>query len=277
MRQRLLIIGTSHVGSLRKAAKYQEGWTGEIDFVAFGVPVWRLMLNQSELVIRSNALNLVPRDSQALVDTLATVGPGFERVVERVRGLLGRPEIVTNLDAIGAVVFVDCLFRYPAFLEGDLRGNPASLIRYRDQPVTLDLLIELPNVAGAVTSFAAPFSGLALPFQRTRRTSFVDLFCVLRDVLGGEVPFFLWTFPGFREQFPVGPGTDADLRLMERVHRYALQRDRLDIHYLRPPDGCLDLAAGRVSSQFLGDGFHATDAFGQLAWPELLSAVRARN
>ena len=181
-----------------------------------------------------------------------------------------------SLGSLKAVVFVDCLFRYPPGLEDGAKRDGKPLVWFGDHPVTLDLLLELPNVAGGVTSFTEPFHSAGPPFRVQQRTSFLKLFQVLRCAIGAEVPFFLWTFPGFREQYASHPTGITDLALMERIHRYALQREGLIFEYLQPTDQCLDANTGRVRSEFLGDGFHANDAFGQLAFSALMAAVNTR-
>ena len=276
MRDRILFIGTSHIGTLLRAAALRSEQDLSLDFVAFGVPVWRLMLNQSDLVVRSDALQFVPHNPRSLRNILDSLPPGFERVVGRVQGILDNPVIATDLSAVRAVVFIDCLFRFPPDLQDGFKLDGSPLIWHRDQPFTIDLLLELPNLAGAVTSFTEPFCTAGPPFQIERPTSFVNLFETVRCATSSDTPFFLWTFPGFREQFASHPDGATDLQLMERIHRYALEKKGLDIEYLRPPDRCLNLHTGRVCSEFLSDGFHASDAFGVQALPALMSCVNAR-
>jgi hypothetical protein len=277
MNRRVLLIGTSHIGTLYRAAHSQnEQQSGSFEFTAFGVPVWRLMLNKADLVVHSDALRFEPRGVSILREALDSIDSRFSRVVGRVRGILDNPIIVTDLTGLAAVVFVDCLFRFPPDLVDGLKQDGKHAVWYGEQPVTQDLLLELPNLAGSVTSFTEPFCSVGLPFQVERPTSFLNLFAVMRHAIGLDVPFFLWTFPGFREQFTTHPTGMTDLDLMERVHRYALQEIDVDLEYLRPPDCCLDLTTGRVHSEFLGNGFHASDAFGVLAWKELISAVMSR-
>ena len=277
MNRRVLLIGTSHIGALRRAAYSQyEQQSGGFEFAAFGVPVWRLMLNQADLVVHSDSLRFELRDESTLRAILDSVDTRFSRVVGRIRGILENPNIVTDLSGLAAVVFVDCLFRFPPDLVDGLKRDGSQVVWYGDQPVTQDLLIELPNLAGGVTSFTEPFCSAGLLFQVEKPTSFMSLFAAMKNAIGRDVPFFLWTFPGFREQFATHPTGMTDLDLMERVHRYALRRSDLDLEYVRPPDRCLDLSTGRVRSEFLGDGFHASDAFGVLAWKELISAVKSR-
>ncbi len=246
MNRRILFIGTSHIGTLLRAARSQVEHPGDCDFVAFGVPVWRLMLNQADLVVRSDSLRFEPHDSSNLRGILDSVAPGFERVVSRVRGILDNPVIATDLSTVQAVVFVDCLFRFPPGIEDGSKRDGRPMVWYHDQPVTLDLLVELPNLAGGVTSFTEPFFTAGPPFQIERSTSFLNLFQVMRRAINPDVPFFLWVFPGFREQFAAHPTGTTDLELMERLHRYTLQREGLDFGYLQPPDCCLDLSTGRV-------------------------------
>lgn len=276
MNRRILFIGTSHIGTLLRAARSPVEHLGNFDFVAFGVPVWRLMLNQAELVVRSDALQFEPHNPSQLRGILDSVAPSFERVVGRIRSILDNPVIALDLSTVQAVVFVDCLFRFPPGLEDGFKRDGKSMVWYLDQPVTMDLLVELPGLAGGVTSFTKPFCTAGPTFQTDRSTSFLNLFQVMRSAITPDVPFFLWTFPGFREQCAAHPTGTTDLELMERLHRYALQREGLDFGYLQPPDCCLDMRTGRVRSKFLGPGFHASDAFGALAWKELISSVNAR-
>ena len=277
MSRRVLFIGTSHIGTLLRASRVHLEWQScSFDFVAFGVPVWRLMLNQSDLVVRSDALQFDVRDQDSLRIILNSVDSSFDRIVGRVRGILDYPIIATDLKAVTAVVFVDCLFRFPLGLENGMSVDGRPVLLYFGQPVTLDLLVELPNVAGSVSSFTEPFYSAGPQFQLKWPTSFLNLFQIMRRAMSPDVPFFLWTFPGFQEQFMPHERAVTDLELMGRVHRYALQRSDLSVEYLQPPACCLDTFTGRVRSEFLGDGFHASDAFGLLAWQALMSSVMAR-
>ena len=273
MNRRVLLIEHHTSGCCIELRILNTSSSLEVSPTAFGVPVWRLMLNQADLVVHSDALWFEPRGVSTLREFLIRLIPAF-RVWLVVSAAFLITRIVTDLTGLAAVVFVDCLFRFPPDLVDGLKQDARQVVWYGDQPVTQDLLLELPNLAGGVTSFTEPFCSAGLPFQVERPTSFLNLFAVMRHAW--PMSFFLWTFPGFREQFPTHPTGMTDLDLMERVHRYALQKVDVNIEYLRPPDCCLDLRTGRVRSEFLGDGFHASDAFGVLAWKELISAVMSR-
>lgn len=275
MTRKILFLGTSHVGSFRNVAESINCIDFVFDFIAFGVPVWRLMLNQSDLVIRSNSLAFDIFDSHELVRVIEQADHRFDLVCRRVTSIIKNPVIIENLSDYCAIVFVDCLFRYPLGLSYSVGNDGGLALRLCGQPVSFELLSELPNVAGVVTSFAAPFLVESLLFKNNKRTSFVDLFRALNSSVGDDVPLVLWTFPGFAEQFPPGHiETSTDRDLMARIHRYALIRNNVPLHYLQPPPELLDKTSGRVLPQYLGQAFHANDAFAILALQSLLQVIR---
>jgi hypothetical protein len=275
MKRKILFLGTSHVGSFRRVAKESYDPYFDCDFAAFGVPIWRLMLNQSDLVVRSDSLVFDIYDSGSLANVIKYADARFDLVCQRVKSIIDDPNIVSNLSQYSGIVFVDCLFRYPPGLSFSVGNDDGYLLHLCDQILSLDLLCELPNVAGAITSFTEPFLSKYLSFRIDRRTSFIDLFVTLHDALAGAAPLFLWTFPGFSKQFPSGfVDTSVDRDLMAHVHRHALRRNNISLNYLQPPPELLDPTSGRVLPQYMGQGFHANDAFATLSLQSILQAVR---
>lgn len=275
MTRKILFLGTSHVGSFRNVAESINCIDFVFDFIAFGVPVWRLMLNQSDLVVRSNSLAFDIFDSHELVRVIEQADHRFDLVCRRVTSIIKNPVIISNLSDYCAIVFVDCLFRYPLDLSCSVGNDGGLAMRLCGQPVSFELLSELPNVAGVVTSFAAPFSSESLLFKNNKRTSFVDLFRALKSSVGDDVLLVLWTFPGFAEQFSSNIlDTSTDLDLMARVHRHALSRNDVSLQYLQPPSVLLDPISGRVSPKYIGQGFHANDAFAITALQSILQFIR---
>ena len=265
--KKILFLGTSHVGCFVKAQTRLEPLEGfEFHFKRLSVPLWRLLLNQAELKLEGESLVFVLHNSLELVDFLSCAGQEFHLLLNSLKGLIANPVIVEDLCSYDAIVFIDCLFRFPSGLEC-VRQGQASMYSWHGRLITPALLLELPNVAGGVTSFTEPFVSQGLAFDSSRCTTFLDVFETVQSCPGITPVQALWRVPGF--------SSDAtDLDAVASIHALALQQRLIKLKLLQPSPSLLDPVTNRVRQEFLGWANHGSPEFGFLALREIMATLK---
>lgn len=265
--KRILFLGTSHVGCFVKAQTRLEPLDGfEFHFKRLSVPMWRLLLNQADLRLEGQSLVFVLHRSSELLDLLARAGQEFDLLLNSLRGVISNPVIVDNLCSYDAIVFIDCLFRFPAGLRC-VRQGQSLMYSWHGRLSTAGLVSELPNVAGGITSFTEPFVSQGLAFDSTRCTTFLDVFQTVQSCPGITPVQALWRVPGFSSD-------QTDLDAVTSIHAFALQQRMIKLQLLLPSPSLLDPVTNRIHQKFLGWANHGSPEFGFLALREIMATLK---
>ena len=132
---------------------------------------------------------------------------------------------------------------------------------------TAELVAELPNVAGAITSFTEPFVSQGLSFDSSRCTTFLDVFERVQSCPGITPIQALWRMPGFSSE-------ETDLDAVASIHTFALQQRLIKLQLLQPSASLLDSITNRVRQEFLGWANHGSPEFGFLALREIMATLK---
>ncbi|MCB4412139.1 hypothetical protein [Synechococcus sp. MU1611] len=265
--KKILFLGTSHVGCFVKAQTRLEPLEGfEFHFKRLSVPLWRLLLNQAELKLEGESLVFALHNPRELLDLLGRAGQEFDLLFNSLNTVIENPVIVDDLCSYDAIVFIDCLFRFPSGLECVRQGH-SLLYSWFGQLITPALLLELPNVAGSITSFTEPFISQGLTFDSSRSTTFLDVLEKVQSCPGITPVQALWRVPGF--------SSDAtDVEAVTSIHAFALKQRLIKLKLLQPSLSLLDPVTNRVRQEFLGWANHGSPEFGFLALREIMATLK---
>ena len=265
--KKILFLGTSHVGCFVKAQTRLEPLEGfEFHFKRLSVPLWRLLLNQAELKLEGHSLVFVIHNSLELLQFLNRAGQEFNLLLNSLKEVIANPVIVDDLCAYDAIVFVDCLFRFPSALRR-IRQGKSLMYSWHGRLTTAGLVSELPNVAGGITSFTEPFVSQGLAFDSSRCTTFLDVFERVKSCPGITPIQALWRVPGFSSE-------KIDLDAVASIHAFALQQRLIKLQLLQPSPSLLDPVTNRVRQEFLGWANHGSPEFGFLALREIMATLK---
>ena len=261
MKTRVLFLGTSHTRGFERAFLGSNS-NLHVDFTILSGPLWRLLINQSEIKSSNNQIYLDFFDPIQLASCLDCLDNSWSSMKAKLARFLERPLLADSVSTYTHVIFVDCFFRFDSMLS--LHAD--RILLYGGKPFSFDLLSFLPFLCGGYVDYPSPVNSFPVVYRKDASSSFLDIIKVFLHELSPESSVYLWRMPGFK-------GERVDHAAHQNIHSHVFEGCAKKVDLLLPPEQILDLKTGRVQPEYEGGVEHGNAKFSELCLEDLMNKI----